>query len=72
MPRSVTGRKNCDALQGSKLEHHVFRRTGVIITSSACDLREQFLRSNSVCHHRLKCKGGCVFSSDPFETHEFW
>ena len=38
---TVTTRKNYDVLRGSKLEHHVFRRTGGIIRVSACDLREQ-------------------------------
>ena len=49
---TVTTRKNYDVLRGSKLEHHVFRRTGVIIRVSACDLREQVLCSSSVCYQQ--------------------
>ena len=55
MPRTATARTNCAVLGGSKLQHRVFRRTGVIPISSTCDLREQFIRSSSVYHqHALR------------------
>ena len=50
MPRTATSRTNRDVLRGTKLEHNVFCRTSILITISACDLREQFLRSSSVSH----------------------